>query len=227
MSWRASYSTDEIKVYYNDDLYATYELLPETHCTKCASPLPTWACNNCSNLSGFTRVYALGYYRKARAAQQHQLTKHILDSKDARYIAKPLALALATVIENRFTELSQVDAIVPVPAHDTKLDQKGFNHADLLAIELGRYIEKPVLDCLEQVKYYRQTNASGRDERFENVKDAFTFMSEYQEAVKGRYLLLIDDILTTGATISKCSNVLISHGAKQVDALILGRTWSK
>jgi len=230
MSWRAEYSDDKISVYFDEMLISEYEILPEPYCRKCASPIHPWfswnratvsSCNNCSSLDGFRRVYALGCYYVG--PPYPELTRNILDLKEDRDMAKRLCIALASVIENRYPELTSIDALVPVPAHDRKLDERGFNQADQLVIGLGSLINKPVLDCLRQTKLYQQRGAT-RDERFENVRGAFKPEDDLELKIRGKHLLLIDDVFTSGATISECSKVLLSSGARQVDALVLGRT---
>lgn len=233
MNWRANFTPDKIEVYNEDELFASYELLPEYHCRKCAAPILAIfgrrglvnSCDSCSSLSGINRVYALGCYYKG--PPYPQLTRHILDLKKNRERAKPLGVALKSLIENRYPELLNIDALVPVPAHDIKFDERGFNHADFLAIELRRLLDNRILDCLIQTKMYSQRDTASRDERFDNVKDAFIISKELASIVRGRYLLLIDDVFTSGATISECSKVLTFNGARQVDALVLGRTWSR
>ena len=230
MSWRAEYSSEKIEVYFDDKFYTQYDLLPEPYCRKCAAPLPPWytrynwdtqSCNNCSSLSGFNRVYAMGVYHVG--PPYPQLTRHILDLKMDRGIAKPLCIALASVIENRYPELTSIDALVPVPAHDRKLNERGFNQADILTLELRPLIKKPILDCLRQIRMYEQRGAS-RDERFDNVRGAFLPEDGAELIIGDRHLLLVDDVFTSGATISECSNVLVKMGARQVDAIVLGRT---
>jgi len=233
MSWQAEYSSEKIDVHYNDIPFAEYELLPEPFCQKCAAPIHPFfmrnrtsvqSCTNCTSLSGINRVYALGCYYVG--PPYPQLTRHILDLKENRDKVKPLGTALASVIENRHPELTSIDALVPVPSHDTKFNLRGFNQADLLAIELSGLISKPVLDCLSQIKLYHQRGAN-RDDRFDNVRGAFLALDGLQLRISGKHLLLIDDVFTSGATISECSNVLLSSEARQVDALVLGRTCSR
>ena len=233
MSWRVEYSSEKIVLYKDDRFYVEYELLPEFHCQKCAAPIdpifqqfqPIYtSCGSCASLTGFNRVYAMGCYYVG--PPYPQLTRHILDLKKDRDIAKPLSVALTSVIENRHPELTSIDALVPVPAHDTKLDERGFNQANIIAIELRSLISKPMLDCLQQIKHYEQRGAS-RDERFDNVRGSFITDDSSEPRIRGRHLLLIDDVFTSGATISECSNVLLSSGARRVDALVLGRTCSR
>jgi len=233
MSWRAIFTPDKIEVSNEFGLFTSYELLPEYHCRKCAAPIPEFfkrqglvnTCGACASLSGFNRVYALGCYYKG--PPYPQLTRHILDLKENRERVKPLGAALASLIENRYPELQNVDALVPVPAHDIKLNERGFNQADILAIELGQLLGIRILDCLIQTKMYRQRDTSSRDERFDNVKNGFIVSEELAWIVRGRHLLIIDDVFTSGATISECSIILLFHEAKQVDALVLGRTCSR
>jgi ComF family protein len=209
MSWHAIFHPEKIEVHDEYGLFATW----------------IRECGNCASLTGFSRVYALGCYYKG--PPYDQLTRHILDLKENQDRAKPLGVALGSLIENRYPELGDVDALVPVPSHSRKLNERGFNQADIVSSELRKHLDVRILDCLIQEKMFSQRDATSRDERFENVKNAFSMNIDLSWVPKGRHLLLIDDVFTTGATISECSKMLISHEAKQVDALVIGRTCSR
>ncbi|MBI5047628.1 MAG: ComF family protein [Deltaproteobacteria bacterium] len=114
------------------------------------------------------------------------------------------------------------DLIVPVPLHKTRLKERGFNQSLLLARGLARIYNLP-MDYLN-LKRIRatdhQVNLKGKD-RLVNVKGAFAV--EDRDAFKDKKVLLIDDVYTTGATISECSKVLKKAGAKDVNILTLAR----
>jgi ComF family protein len=117
---------------------------------------------------------------------------------------------------------SSPDLIVPVPLHKTRLKERGFNQSLLLAKGLARIYHLPI-DYLN-LKRIRatdhQVNLKGKD-RLVNVKGAFAVKD--RDAFKGKKVLLIDDVYTTGATISECSKVLKKAGAKEVNVLTLAR----
>jgi len=75
---------------------------------------------------------------------------------------------------------------------------------------------------LEQIKNFKQ-RGKGLEERYEAVQDAFRFKREFKHAIEDRYIVLIDDVVTSCATVSECSKVLINNGALKVDVLTCGR----
>jgi ComF family protein len=152
-----------------------------------------------------------------------ELSRHILDLKKDREMAEPLGLALALVVQNRYPELLGADALVPIPMHDDKLEVNGFNQAQQLAIKVGKEIGKPVIDCLMQTKNFSQHNAS-RSDRFNNANGAFHLPNRTSIRIAGRHIIIVDDIMTSGATMDECANVLLQSGARLVDGLVLGRT---
>jgi len=220
MAWKANYSQQYITITNEGQPFANYTLLPEPHCEKCSAPVSTASCTYCNDLYGFNRIYALGCYYKGSYAD---LPSHILRLKNDRAYVYPLSTALECLMRNKYPELLKADAFVPVPAHDDKFINKYYNHADLLAIELRNKTGKAVLDCLDQIKFYSQ-HESTRNQRFLNVNGAFIFKERHGPYVKNRHLILIDDIVTSGATASECSQILMNNGAKVVDVLVLGRT---
>jgi ComF family protein len=140
---------------------------------------------------------------------------------DKTYLSK----ALGTWMQRAGGDLiAGADALVPVPLHRRRLFHRRYNQAALLAQEIGRLSGKPVLfDALQRV---RATPAQGhltRAERRKNVKGAFRLDPAQKAAIEGKTILLIDDVMTTGATINECARVLIDAGAKNAFALSLAR----
>ena len=143
--------------------------------------------------------------------------------KKNREMAEPLGLALGLVIKNRYPELLATNIVVPVPMHDEKLDISTFNQAQQLALKIGKEIARPIIDCITQTKNFSQHNAN-RVERFNNVRDAFHIPSRIAQKLKGDHILLVDDIMTSGATLDACAKLLLENGARLVDGIVLGRT---
>lgn len=115
-----------------------------------------------------------------------------------------------------------IDFIVPVPLHVKRLRQRGFNQAGLLAKVLGKRIGLPVrFDLLARRWWTEPQTRLNRRERLENVKDAFGVV--LPGAVQGRTILLIDDVFTTGTTLSECAKALKVTDAAGVHALTVAR----
>lgn len=120
--------------------------------------------------------------------------------------------------------LDGADLIVPVPLHPFRLLSRRYNQAAVLALALGRLSGTPVAPDL--LARRRRTQVQGhlnREERRQNVRGAFQVRGRKAALVQDRTILLIDDVLTTGATVGECARVLTKAGAKAVDVLTLGR----
>jgi ComF family protein len=221
MSWSGKFLADHVEIEHDHHYYASYQLLPPNVCKTCSAPSEEDRCSSCTDLTHFHRVYAIGFYKKGML--RDELSRHILDLKKDKTMAEPLGLALTLVVQNRYPELLKADILVPVPMHDDKLEVNTFNQAQQIAVKVGNVIGKHVLDCIIQTKNFSQHNAN-RNDRFDNVRDAFHIPTRVSIRVKGRHILLIDDIMTSGATMNECANVLLQNGARLVDGLVLGRT---
>ena len=120
--------------------------------------------------------------------------------------------------------LAEADALVPVPLHWTRLWARRFNQSGLLAEIIAKTAGKPVAHgALKRVKATPQQVGLGRSERAENVQGAFRVPTEGKAEVVGRRLLLVDDVLTSGATVDACTRVLLRAGAAAVDVLTFAR----
>lgn len=117
---------------------------------------------------------------------------------------------------------SDVEAVVPVPLHPAKERSRGYNQAQLLAARLAQKKKIPILKGrLVKVRpTAAQTSLDGRA-RETNLKGAFRV--KRSSGIKGRIVLLVDDVYTTGSTIRECSRVLREAGAKEVRALTVAR----
>lgn len=120
--------------------------------------------------------------------------------------------------------LESAELIVPVPLHWTRLASRRFNQAALLAQAIGRTAGLPVLpEALCRRRATRSQGHLGRLARFRNVKGAILVADGRATAVTNRRILLIDDVITTGATVESAAKALISAGARGVDVLALAK----
>jgi len=144
----------------------------------------------------------------------HQLKYHNL---------KAISSCLAELLAD-YLQLNPLpgEAIVPVPLHPRRLKERGYNQSGLLAKELGKLTNLPVIqDSLIRVKEARpQVRASNVKERRRNVANAFICRDE---KVNGKQIILVDDVCTSGATLESCASALKSKGAIMVWGLTLAR----
>ena len=122
------------------------------------------------------------------------------------------------------TVLKDADYLVPVPLHRWRILRRRFNQSSLMVQYLSRETGIPYL--LDVLKRTRATETQGHlqvNERQKNVRNAFSFNPKYLDVIRNKHIVLIDDVYTTGATITECTKVLLKAGAASVDILTLAR----
>jgi ComF family protein len=120
--------------------------------------------------------------------------------------------------------LAEADALVPVPLHWRRLWMRRFNQSAALAEVIAAHMKVPVAySALARVKATRQQVGLTKFERADNVQGAFRVPPDARAHVKDRRLVLVDDVLTSGATVDACARVLLRAGAAAVDVLVFAR----
>ncbi|MFQ5656565.1 MAG: ComF family protein [Candidatus Methylomirabilales bacterium] len=201
-------------------------ILEPPFCPRCGRPFsgsptthpPSHLCQGCR-----TR---LPPYLLARSAVLYErddpLRDILLLFKHGRTIA--LGAHLGRVMAERTGGLlgeAAIDGIVPVPLHRSRERERGFNQAEVLARVIGRRLQRPVLRKALQRVRPTPPQAGKPRKRFRNVRGAFTVRKPNE--IHGRSLLLVDDVLTTGATVNECAKVLMKGGARRVLVYTLAR----
>lgn len=163
-------------------------------------------------------------YARARAALRYDEASRTLVLAFKHGDKLQLAPALGRFMRRAGAELlATCDIIAPVPLHWTRLFARRYNQAAVLAHALVHDGGPAVVaDLLERRRATPSQGRSGRAKRRRNVRGAFAL--KRGRSVAGRRVLLIDDVLTTGATVSECARVLHDAGATAVDVLTLART---
>ena len=136
-------------------------------------------------------------------------------------LADPLGFMLAQAFKHYDM---QVDMLIPVPLHKDRYQQRGYNHALLLAEVCSAHIGVPMKDNI--LVRHRATVAQidlHPRERYQNVAGAFTCSPYANNVLDGQNILIIDDVSTTGATLEACAAPLFMAGAKEVWGLVLAR----
>ncbi|MEM7650656.1 MAG: ComF family protein [Pseudomonadota bacterium] len=121
--------------------------------------------------------------------------------------------------------LEDADFLVPVPLHRWRLLGRRYNQSAIIGQELSKSTKIPMI--VDAIKRIRATPSQGylkAAERHKNVKHAFAMNSKRQEIMKGKTVVIIDDVFTTGATVKECTKTLLKAGVKEVHILTLTRT---
>lgn len=210
------------------------EPLDGQSCPRCAAPVfeppglsggmgsddgrkePNESCRDCARLRpAFVETHAAWLYGGPLLEAIHAL-KYDRQAHLARPFGRLLAASLPEDID--------ADAIVPVPSHPKRVRERGFDQTVCLSDEVARATG---ISCNHRaVRRGRNTAHQARlglEGRLENLKGAFAPASNARDLVEGRRVLLIDDVMTSGATAHSCAEVLLEAGAKSVVVAVIAR----
>lgn len=170
----------------------------------------------------FTQLHAVASYQ----APFPTLIKRLKYNNQLLY-AELLGLLLAGSIKQRYTEidLQAIDYLIPVPLHSKKQRKRGFNQAQLITNAVIQHL--PIAIAKQQIIRNKITSPQeglSRNQRALNLKNAFTVNSKDKESLKDKYVVLIDDVVTTGATINSLCQCLLEAGVKRIDVWCICRT---
>jgi ComF family protein len=164
-------------------------------------------------------------YHRARAAARYdevaRTLVHALKYGDRLDLAPAMGRWMARAGRQLVAE---ADALVPVPLHWRRLWARRFNQSALLAKSIAQQTGVEIADAaLKRVKATAQQVGLSQAERALNVQGAFRVPPEGKASVAGRRLVLIDDVMTSGATSDACARALLRAGAKSVDVVVFAR----
>ena len=185
-------------------------------CLRCAEPLPgaRRLCRACSGRPFACRLMRAAFLYRGPATGLVYAFKY----RGRRTAAKVAGLWMAAAFP-RFPELSGYEALVPVPLHPRRLRERGYNQALLLAEGLAPALALPVWNILSRSKSTRPQWDLDKESRRRNLAGAFAAGPQ----ARGKSLLLVDDVCTTGASLEECGRALHRAGAARVAAFVLAR----
>ncbi len=179
-------------------------------------------CPRCvNNPPSFRAVYAATIYHSLDAGSDNPVASLIRRHKYG--LDQSLSRALAECLPDPLPLRREAyDLIVPVPLHRKRLRWRGFNQSALLGTELARRLRLPLaVGCLRRVRATPPQTAQTHAARLKNVAGAFALRNP--QRISGQRVLLVDDVVTTGATVDECARVLLAAGAAVVDVFALAR----
>jgi len=141
----------------------------------------------------------------------------------ARGYCRTYAPLMAACVSEQISQIQAFDLITWAPISKKRLRKRGYDQAELLAKELASYLDTPCVSLLQKVRHVapQSSLAGGHEARRANIAGAY----EVREAASlaGKRILLVDDVLTTGSTLSECSRMLLLAGAEEVFCTALAR----
>lgn len=188
-----------------DEVIAVKSIL----CVNCVASLPftNWKLNQenfgfekLKNLCNPEALYSLLFFRKGNVAQK---LLHQLKYNHQLHIGELLAEKASD-----FIDLSSYDGIIPIPIHKKRLKKRGYNQVMPFANYLSKRFKIPLMtDCLVRIENNPSQIHKSRNERMKSISNAFKV--NYKN-LRGHYIL-VDDVITTGATLSTCINLLTTE----------------
>lgn len=183
-------------------------------CAKCGAPISDMGkvCINCKNAGhSFQANYSCFTY-------DYPISTLVRDLKfnNKKYLANTLGGFIATKV----IEIGKnFDIVIPVPMHEKALKQRGYNQSELLCGELVKLGYNVKTDVLVKKENTKPQVGLEKEERLKNLENVFKV--EDRKSVKGKVILLVDDVITTGTTLDECAHALIKAGALKVYAVTL------
>ncbi len=188
-------------------------------CDVCGDPLPAWRALDLSVARCARCRRAARYVDRARAAGAYdgalRSIIHAFKYDGRRSLAGPLA---ALMLARGAEIVAGADVVVPVPLHPSRRRQRGFNQADDLARALGL----PTLGALRRLRATSTQADLPASRRHANVRGAFSLTRDARD-LRGKTIVLVDDVSTTGATLEACGRALKEEGILEVRALTAAR----
>ncbi len=186
----------------------------EPQCYKCQkSSADNRTCKTCSRESPLSAVYAYTPYESVAETLLKQLKFH-------RTLAA--APCIVHILHQAFhAELHKNVLLVPIPTATNRIRQRGYDQAVVITKLLAQKTGLPYSCALKKYGQARQTSSS-RAQRFEQIQQALTVAKP--KAIQGQDILLIDDVITTGATLEAAAELLLQADAKSVNAMTFART---
>jgi len=192
------------------------------NCVHCGAPLSSdfleTSCQQCADLAfGFRTNRSLGIYT-GKLKELIQLYKF----QKRRLLKKMFVDVLVT---HNHVYINEHEILVPMPLSRSRYAERGFNQCTLIAEGIARRTGIPFHgDILKRIGNSRpQSSLGSKSERLANMKDQFVLKSRYRKLVRDKRVLLFDDVMTTGATASRCAEALYIENARSVDLLTIGR----
>lgn len=203
------------------DCWSKLDFISKPYCITCGYALSVHVLENqvCAKCSTWPP-----HYDKLRSIMKFNEYSKLLIHAFKYYDKTNLAKVFAQLICNRYgSEIADVDIIIPVPMHKLKRLFRMYNQSYLLALEISKIISKPLYyDLLVKSKWTKSQTSLSRSKRKKNLAGSISLKSP--ELAKGKKVLLVDDVKTTGATIDLCSKILKKAKAKNVYVITIAMT---
>ena len=194
-------------------------------CSLCGNPLEvtntTDRCGVCTQCYGFSGVSYVSLYDKE---VKNTVRRTIFSLKDGReFFADVMGMGMSLVLSNEMSRLSLDSILVSVPTHPEDHPDRDYNPPDMLARRIATHSHLPYRpDTLIKTEPHCQKGFSSSAERFDEILGKFDIIS----SLDGKTVILVDDLMTTGATASECARMCLKGGAATVRVMLAARNFT-
>ena len=187
-------------------------------CDICGTPGVNGLCDECAiSPPRYGKLRSIAFYHKSL-----QQAIHLFKFEKKKVFAQPLIQLINAHIPSD-CDIAEYDFVLPIPIHKKRLRERGFNQAALLANGIAKVEDVPVLvNTLVRKRHTVAQSSLDRDARQQNIIGAFEVRNP--DVIRGKRLLIIDDVFTTGATIREAVSELWTADPAEIDVLTLART---
>lgn len=194
--------------------------VPLPVCNRCGAPLGTGQAPSCLECADWPELLTSAHAASLLESPARELV-HALKYQGWRGAGDFMGLEMA---RRAGPELSGAHYVVPVPTSERNLRRRGYNQAEVIAAALAGALDMPLLKCLQRPSQRGTQTALNPMQRRANVSGAFAVAEGFADRLAGRRLLLVDDVITTGATIVAAAQALGSGSPRSVIAYAFSRT---
>lgn len=191
----------------------------ETLCNNCELDLPLFRNEQIIEniLGGRVALKSAAIFLKFYAGGLTQKLLHQVKYKNNRKLGEYLGEEMMLSNNNK-TRFADIDIIIPIPLHEEKFKTRGYNQSELIANGIANVLNRPVdVNSVRRIEKSETQTRKSREQRWENVSGIFVC----DVSLKNKNILLVDDVITTGATMEACANVVQEAGAKSMSFAVL------
>ena len=195
-------------------------LLPAPQCSRCGHPLRTTVCQWCTLLPPFVRAVRSVCWMPVEPASA---IVHALKYAGWTKVAEGMGERMSRLSWPRDV-VEERAALVPIPLSPARIRERGYNQSELLALALSARWRVPVLaSAVVRSRVTRSQTELTPEQRVGNVAGSFQLVGRERDTIGGRHLVLVDDVVTTAATLNECASVLYAGGARIISYVTFGR----
>ena len=192
-------------------------------CEKCREPLPSNSINEgtlCKRCQTSTRPFQSCVSPLRYHFPVSTMLQRVKYNRRLLYL-RPLTVHMVNSLQEHYCDKPWPEALIPVPLHWWKMRKRGFNQAGVIASKLSVHTQIPVLHRhVKRVSHGTSQQGLSAKQRQNNMKGVFSMNKE----IPYRHVAIVDDVMTTGATVEELCNVLKKHGVRTIDIWCLART---